>query len=175
MGDRAAFSALVREHQRSVFFLALRLSRGDEQLARDVAQKTFLQAWARRASFRGESSYKTWLLRITSNLCSNELRRAWRQRELVPQAPDGAPAELGRTDPTSDADLDEQARRQALRDAVHALPDRQRRVAILRLYEDLAFGEIADVLGITANNAKVSFHHAVKKLRAALEPTVEAP
>ncbi len=170
-GDRDAFSALVREHQRSVFFVALRLSRGDEQLARDVTQKAFLQAWAKRTSFRGDASFKTWLLRITSNLCSNELRRAWRHRELVPEVPaDGSVPNLGRVEATAPADLVQHERRQRLRDAVDGLPDRQRHVALLRLYEDLSFAEIGHALGITANNAKVSFHHAVKKLRAALEP-----
>lgn len=172
-GDRAAFSALVREHQRSVFFLALRLSRGDEQLARDVAQKTFLQAWDRRASFRGEASFKTWLLRIASNLCSNELRRAWRHREVVPDA-DGTGPVLGVVQASAEEDLERQHHRQRLRDAVDTLPDTQRRVALLRLYEDLSFAEIGDALDITANNAKVSYHHAVKKLRGALQPG-EAP
>jgi RNA polymerase sigma-70 factor, ECF subfamily len=166
-GDRDAFSALVRQHQRSVFFVALRLSRGDEQLARDVTQKTFLQAWARRESFRGEASFKTWLLRIASNLSSNELRRAWRHRELVPEEPD---AELGRVEATVAQDLERQERRNQLRAAVDDLPSTQRRVALLRLYQDLSFAEIGEALDITANNAKVSFHHAVKKLRAALEP-----
>ena len=175
-GDRSAFSSLVREHQRSVFFLALRLSRGDEQLARDVTQKTFLQAWVKRASFRGESSFKTWLLRITANLCSNELRRAWRHRELVPDgAADGSPPELGRVEATAPAQLEERERRRRLRAAVDDLPERQRRVALHRLYDDLSFAEIGHALDITANNAKVSFHHAVKKLRLALEPQEGGP
>lgn len=175
-GDRAAFSSLVREHQRSVFFLALRLSRGDEQLARDVAQKTFLQAWSKRDSFRGEASFKTWLLRIASNLCSNELRRAWRRRELVPEAhEDGSPPVLGRVESTAAADLEHHELRERLRVAVDSLPERQRHVALLRLYDDLSFAEIGQALEITANNAKVSFHHAVKKLRSALDPQEAGP
>ncbi len=169
-GDRAAFSALVREHQRAVFFAALRAGRGDEQLARDVVQKTFLQAWAKRESFRGDASYRTWLIRIASNLCSNELRRAHRRREVVPETEDGSPPELGRVEATAEASLHERQRRRRLRSAVDGLPELQRRVALLRLYDDLSFAEIGDALDVTANNAKVSFHHAVKKLRAALDP-----
>ena len=83
-GDRAVFSSLVREHQRSVFFTAMRLSSGDEASARDIVQKAFLQAWTHREKFRGQASFKTWLLRITTNVAKNEQRRAWRRREFTP-------------------------------------------------------------------------------------------
>jgi RNA polymerase sigma-70 factor, ECF subfamily len=169
-GDRAAFGALVREHQRSVFFLALRLSRGDEQLARDVTQKTFLKAWAAREGFRGEASFKTWVLRIAGNLASNELRRAWRRREVVPSEPDGSPTvDLGRVEASAFEQLAASEARGLLREAVAALPDRQRSVALLRLYEDLSFHEIGGVCDITANNAKVNFHHAVRNIRRYLQ------
>lgn len=163
-GDRDAFSRLVRLHQRSVFGLALRLHRGDEQAARDTTQKAFLQAWAKREGFRAEASFKTWLLRITANLASNERRRAWRRREVVPVADDG-PVELGSVPPMAFDALDGKRARARLRIAVDALPTRQRDVAILRLYADLSFAQIADALGITANNAKVCFHHACRKVR----------
>lgn len=164
-GDRDAFGALVREHQRSVFFLVLRMGRGDEQLARDVSQRAFMQAWAHRESFRGEASFKTWLLKIAANLCRNELRRAWRHREWVPTDDAEEPREVGSVPPRALDQLVSTEARGLLRAAVDALPDRQRQVAMLRLYQDLSFAEVGDVCGITANNAKVNFHHAVRKLR----------
>ncbi len=174
-GDRQAFSRLVRLHQRSVFLLALRLHRGDEQAARDTTQKAFLQAWAKRESFRGEASFKTWLLRIAANLSSNEKRRAWRHREVVPTADDGGEVPLGTSPPQALEALEVSRARAVLRSAVDGLPDRQRDVALLRLYEDLSFAEIGDALGITANNAKVSFHHACRKIRTALTKRGIAP
>ncbi len=145
--------------------LALRMSRGDEQLAREVVQKTFLKAWTHRDGFRGEASFKTWVLRIAHNLCSNELRRAWRKREVNPTGPSGEPAELGRVEPRAFDALAVSEARGHLREAVEALPARQRSVALLRIYQELSFAEVGEVIGITANNAKVSFHHAVKNIR----------
>ena len=162
-GDRGAFSALVREHQRSVFFVTLRMCRGDEQLARDVVQKTFLQAWAHRESFRGDASFKTWVLRIATNLCSNELRRAWRKRELG-AGPDDTQS-LGWVEARAFDSLATSQARALLREAVDALPARQRAVALLRIYDDLSFKEVADACEITPNNAKVNFHHAVRNIR----------
>ncbi len=163
--DRAAFGALIREHQRSVLMLALRMSRGDEQLAREVVQKTFLKAWTHRDGFRGEASFKTWVLRIAHNLCSNELRRAWRKREVSTTNRSGEHTEPGRVEARAFDALAVAQARGLLRDAVEALPGRQRSVALLRIYEELPFAQVGEVCGITANNAKVSFHHAVKNIR----------
>ncbi len=174
-GDREVFGRLVAEHGRSVFFVALRASRGDEQLARDVVQKTFLQAWIHRESFRGEASLKTWLLRIATNLCSNELRRAHRRREVVPCDPNGEPRELGTSEAIGFDRLEATRARELLASAIVALPPRQREVALLRIYQGLSFKEVAEVCGITANNAKVSFHNAVRAIRRRLaESGVEA-
>lgn len=147
--------------------MALRTARGDEQLARDVVQRTFEQAWKKRASFRGEASAKTWLLTIATNLGRNELRRAWRHHETVPE--DGQESEaMGSSEPRALEQLEARQARSMLREAVDTLPDRQREVALLRLYEDLSFTEVGAACGISANNAKVNFHHAVKKIRSFL-------
>jgi len=168
-GDRAEFEALVRQHQRSVFFLVMRLSRGDEELARDMVQKSFLKAWSHRESFRGESSFKSWLLRIAHNLALNELNRAWRRRELALEPTDGgSPAPLGHVEAEALDDLELAQHQALLQEAVASLSERQRAVAILRIYHDLPFAEIAAICEITTNNAKVNFHHAVSNIRTFL-------
>lgn len=165
-GDRAVFATLVRKHQRSVFFLAMRLSRGDEELARDMVQKSFLKAWSHRESFRGEASFKSWLLRIAHNLVLNELSRAWRRRELALEPTDGgSPAPLGRVEAEALNDVQLEQQRALLQEAVASLSERQRAVAVFRLYHDLPFSEIAAICEITTNNAKVNFHHAVSNIR----------
>ena len=133
-------------------------------MARDVSQKAFLQAWTHRESFRGEASFKSWLLRITTNVCNNELRRAWRRRELSAEG-DDAPRELGRTEARAFEALADSEARKHLRGAVDQLPEQQQKVALLRLYSDLSFKEVGEICGITPNNAKVNFHHAVRNIR----------
>ena len=166
-GDQSTFSKLIDRHQRSVFFLGIGLGRGDEQFARDLVQKTFLQAWTHRKTFRGDSSFRTWIMKIAQTLALNEVKRAWRRREVAT----GEPNELDARRTTSGNApgafelLARGQARQFLRDAVNALPERQRTVTELRLYGNLSFAEIAQAIEITENNAKVSFHHAVRGIR----------
>src|SRR5215211_3646098 len=71
-GDQHAFASLVDEHQRYVYNLAFRVLK-DENEALDLTQETFMRAWTALPNFRGQSQFRTWLYRITSNLCYNRL------------------------------------------------------------------------------------------------------
>ena len=71
-GSHEAFAALVEEHQRYVYNLALRVVR-DENEALDLAQETFVRAWTALPNFKGQSQFRTWLYRIVTNLCYNRL------------------------------------------------------------------------------------------------------
>ena len=71
-GDSDAFASLVDEHQRYIYNLAFRVLK-DENEALDLTQETFLRAWTALPNFRGQSQFRTWLYRITTNLCYNRL------------------------------------------------------------------------------------------------------
>lgn len=71
-GDHDAFAALVEEHQRYVYNLALRVIK-DENEALDLTQETFVRAWTALPNFKGQSQFRTWLYRIVTNLCYNRL------------------------------------------------------------------------------------------------------
>lgn len=155
-GDARAFDELVRRYQRPIYRLALRYVRSEAD-AKDVTQRTFVKALRALARFRADASFRTWLYRIAINAALNHLRD--RRREERRQV---AEAEVP---PTAPADLDSGRRSAALRAAVAALPPRQRMVLELRVYDDLTFREVAALCGVSENAAKVSFHHAVAKLR----------
>lgn len=166
-GDDRAFGELVRRHQRLVLSLTRRYAR-DADEAQDLAQRAFLNAFqaSRRAGWlRGRQPFpfRAWLLRIAVNLGRNHVRDARRW----PRAPALAAAELPVAAQGSES-LERAERERAVRAAVLALPRRQREVLTLRIDAELPFREIAEALGITENNAKVTFHHATRRLRAAV-------
>jgi RNA polymerase sigma-70 factor (ECF subfamily) len=164
-GDEDAFGELVRKHERTVLAVLRRYADGAEDDAHDLAQRAFLRAFeaTRRSSWlrvRGPLPFRAWLIRIAVNLGKNHLRDARRWR----RAPESAAEEVA-VPPVGSASIERRQREEAVRAAVLELPRRQREVLTLRIDAELPFRDIADVLGITENNAKVHFHHAARKLR----------
>jgi len=160
-GDRRAFDELVRHYQRPIYQVAYRYLRSEAD-AKDLTQRTFLKVYGALPRFRAEASFRTWIYRIAINLCLNELRDRRRgEASDRPEVIDEA------TVPAPDIEsLDDQARGAWLRRAIASLPPKQRMVLELRIYDELPFREVAELVGSTENAAKVNFHHAVKRLRA---------
>src|SRR6266576_2620674 len=76
-GERDAFRALFEAYKDKVYSIALRFS-GDESLAMDIAQDTFLKLFSTMADFRGDAAFSTWVYRLVVNACLDHKRRAWR-------------------------------------------------------------------------------------------------
>jgi RNA polymerase sigma factor (sigma-70 family) len=173
-GDQVAFGTLVERHRALVFALMRRYATRPEDAA-DLAQQAFLRALeaSRRVFSRwsptGPAPFRAWLVRIALNLAKNHARKGlrWRRMELVEVTEATAP------DESAQEALERAERERQVRAAVLALPRRQREVLTLRVDGGLGFREIAETLGITETNAKVNFHHAVKRLRAQVADTPE--
>lgn len=161
-GRRDDFAALVERYQRAVYGFVVRQV-GDGDAADEVTQIVFLRAYSALRTFRGDASFKSWLLQIAVNECRSWARRRRSLREVG--IDDVAEPELPAVDVDAERDLD----RRGLRHHVQRLPPRQRSVLSLRVFADLPFAEIARIEGITENAAKVNYHHAVKRLREWLE------
>ncbi len=170
VGDDDAFGELVRRHQPLVLSLVRRYARTHED-ARDLAQRTFLRAFeaARRTFRRGTRAavpFRRWLVRIAVNLATNHLRDETRLGRAPLEALGAAEAT-----PAVAPEVHERAERAAqVRAAVLRLPRRQREVLTLRIDAELPFAEIAAALGTTENSAKVTFHHATRRLRELAAP-----
>lgn len=158
-GDRAAFSELVTRYERQVFYVVWRYVRNDED-AKDLVQATFVKAWQNAATFRGDSSVRTWLYRIGVNLALNYVRDhgKWHTESVKD---DAASAEPNAAERIANAEEGRQ-----LRQAVEELPAKQRLVVELRVQEGLSFREVADVAECSEDAAKANFHHAIKRLRS---------
>lgn len=165
-GDTAAFDRLVDRHHRRIYGTVAKMT-GDRELALDLTQDAFVRAWERIGAFERRSAFSTWLYRIAVRLTYDELKRRARRsvRGLDERLPDPGPGP------------DERAARSdragELRARIEDLPEMQRAVVVMRTYDELPYREIAAILGTTENSARVSFHHAVRKLRLALGGTEE--
>jgi RNA polymerase sigma-70 factor (ECF subfamily) len=173
-GDRSAFDALVRSHQKGVWRMVRRYIKSDADAA-DVTQQVFVRAFKSLGSFRGAASVKSWLFRIAIN-CSLSWIRDHRREQPGASALDEADVTDGLTEePAGLANISGHQERERLRAAIAQLPPKQKLVLELRVFDDLAFKEVAELAECSENTAKVNFHYAVKRLREILGPSRECP
>ncbi len=141
-GDTAAAQTLATTYTPLVFAHAFRML-NDRAEAEDVAQDAMLRLWRQAPGWdaQGGASVRTWLYRVTANLCIDRLRRT---------RPDGLPDELDIADdrPGVEAQMQTKARQMALQEALMQLPDRQRQAVVLRHIEGLGNTEIAQIMDI---------------------------
>ena len=160
-GDPSAQRALYDRHVDRIYRLAFRLA-GDDDLARDFTQETFIRAFQRLGDFRAESAFSTWLHTIGVSVSLNGLRKVkrFRAREVVL---DDAIA-VGAVSRRSEPDLKERLHR-----AIDALPDGYRTVFVMHDVEGYTHEEIARSLGIQPGTSKAQLFRARAKLREALK------
>jgi RNA polymerase sigma-70 factor (ECF subfamily) len=161
-GDARAYGTLVERHQARTY-ATLRKITGDHDLAMDLTQDAFVRAWQQLGTFEGRSAFSTWLYRIAVRLAYDALER---ERRLAPTGFDHA-AEIDVADPAPSPDRSVELHSEAelLERRIAALPELQRAVVVLRTYDELSYREIAGILGTTETSARVSYHHAITKLR----------
>ncbi|MDX1460627.1 MAG: sigma-70 family RNA polymerase sigma factor [Xanthomonadales bacterium] len=166
-GDRLAFRELVLEHSHAMFRLAWRLV-NDEALAEDIVQEAFVKAWGNLPGFRFESSFKSWLHRITVNTAMDALRKQSRRGQFEGPAPEFETMEHASL-PRHEIRID--ISRSTAR-AMHKLSETERTVLMLRHYEGHSIREIAEMLEMTADACKQAIFRAVRKMRIELQPLV---
>ncbi len=157
-GDTQAYGRLVELHQPRIYATLAKIS-GDRELALDLAQDVFIRAWEELEGFERRSAFSTWLYRIAVRMAYDAHRRRPRgDEDPSERLPDGAPR------PDERAVAEDEATE--LRRRIDALPEMQRAVVVLRTWDGLSYREIAGILGTTEGSARVSFHHAITRLRA---------
>jgi len=159
-GDAGAQRALYEMHVDRIHRLAFRMA-GDDDLARDITQDTFIRAFQRLEDFRGDSSFGTWLYTIGVSVALNAIRKVkrLRTRETVMDEAATLVGEGRRAEP----DL-----KLRLAQAVDALPEGYRTVFILHDVEGYTHEEIGTMLGVQSGTSKAQLSRARAKLRIAL-------
>lgn len=143
----------IVQYYDAVLGMALRLT-GNRHDAEDCAQDVFILVWKKLDTFRGDSHPLAWLKTITYNTCYNHLNRnkskAWSEMDETQHAAPPIPENQSRGFNPEHLKL---------------LSPAERAVIMARIYDELSFKEVADVLNTSENSAKVSYHNAIKKLR----------
>ncbi len=152
---------LVVEHSTAIYRVALSIVR-DPALAEDVTQDTLLKAWQALPTFRGESSLKSWILRIAHNNAISTLRR----RRDVLREPAGMPEMT--TNESVETQVQQRAALRDFKEALDRLDDLSRSVVVMREVEQMTYDEIAEALGVPLPTVKTRLLRARRTLAAAL-------
>ena len=159
-GDRAAARGLYDQHVRRVYQVVYRLL-GDPDQAEEATQDTFVKAFSRLGSFRGESSLGTWLHAIAVSMALTALRK--KKRRLLREADLEDAATLPDSRREGDPDL-----RDRLRQAIDELPEKLRVTVVLHDIEGFTHGEIARMTGVPEGTCKTRLMGGRARLREAL-------
>ncbi|MBH31314.1 MAG: hypothetical protein CMG71_04900 [Candidatus Marinimicrobia bacterium] len=155
-GDEEVFDELVKRHYTSTLGLLTRLS-GNRMDGDDLCQEVFIRVYRGLKGYKFQSKFSTWLYRISINVANSHHRKE-KVRKLF--FTNHEPENLPEDEPPEPRELDPE-----LWQAIQNLPQKQKTVLTLRIFQELRFKQIAAILDMTENSAKVNYHHSVKKLK----------
>jgi RNA polymerase sigma-70 factor, ECF subfamily len=178
-GDEASFDLLLRRYRTPLVNFLYRMVR-NAATAEDLAQEVFLRVYRARKRYSPSAKFTTWLFRIATNLALNSIRdNRHRQMESSIDAPvdeeESAPRELPSRDMRIDEHMIERDRCDFIRQAIWALPEKQRVAVLLHKYEEMDYGEIAKILECSESALKSLLFRAYETLRVQLAPLVAMP
>lgn len=164
-GQRSSFSELVKRHQRGLLRLSMRFMK-DTDLAQDVVQDSFIKAFEKLNLFEGRASFKSWLYQITVNTARNKLRENRYDFSDIEDVHLSVGA-------TAENKMVHAAVSELIQTEVDRLPFKQKTALVLRVYEDMSFAEIAEVMECPYDTAKANYRHALLKLKETFEAQSE--
>ena len=156
-GDRAAFHALYEFYKDKVYSISLYFFHGNEAAASDATQQVFVKLITGIGRFRGDSAFSTWLYRMVVNTCLDNTRAAARREQQ-----DIAGRMVAAPSPEEDLARAELAGK--VQAALSSLPPKLRMPVLLRYFEDLSYGEMAQALNCSAGTVASRLHHGHKLL-----------
>jgi RNA polymerase sigma-70 factor (ECF subfamily) len=172
-GDGSAFRQLFEAYKTPLLNFIYRYCQ-DKRVAEELSQEVFLRVYKTASSYRPDAKFSTWLYRIATNICLNEIRAGKYRYELeLISRKAGDERKLFETvDQNSHTKTDdkivEEERQQVVRDAVSSLPEKQRMALIFSVYEQLSYKEIGERLGCSEGAVKSIIHRAKMAIRDTL-------
>lgn len=158
-----AFRTLMETFGEQLYWLIRKMVASHDD-ANDLVQQSFMKVWTNIHNFRGDAKLSTWLYKIAVNEAINFINKE-KQRNNIVGPEDSYLMSTLESDPYFDGD----ELQLKLQKAILALPEKQRLVFNMRYYDEMKYEEISEVLGTSVGALKASYHHALKKVTAAIE------
>lgn len=175
-GDRDAFEHLVQLYENKVYTIAYRLM-GNHADAADLAQESFIKIYQALPNFRGDSSFSTWIYHITVNVCRDELRKRQRRPTVSLDEPTGDgnnnTYEIRSTAPGPEEMLDRSETQAMIQQCLDNLSDDYRTILVMREIQELAYEEIAEILGCSLGTVKSRLSRARQALKEKISKQME--
>lgn len=157
-GNKTAFNILVRTHQRGVYAIVFSMVK-DHDTTDDIVQDSFVKAYKNIQNFEERSSFKSWLYSIAINTAKNTLRASALRNNVDYEKV------ILQTPSRSSDNIEQQELQTALAEEIEKLPSKQKLALTLRIFDELPFKEIADIMECPYDTAKANFRHAINSLR----------
>jgi len=154
-GDQSAFGELMTRYEKQVYHQALRLLSNPEDAA-DITQEVFIKVWRSLPSFQGDSSFSTWLYRLTDNAAIDLIRKEKKRRGDASLDDEEYQWDSLLADPNSvpERELEKQELRRSVAEGLAKLSEEHRQVLVLREINGLSYEEIGQILGLTPGTVK---------------------
>ncbi|MDD8018454.1 MAG: sigma-70 family RNA polymerase sigma factor [Bacteroidota bacterium] len=160
-GNEQAYNKLVLRYQEKIYWIVRRMI-PDHDEADDVTQNVFIKAYQSLKTFKGDSSFYTWIYRIAVNSSLNEIRRKKIRKTF--SLDESETIQLHSDDDQPLERMEKEERTKLIQKAIEQLPEKQKKVFVLRYYEELPYEEIAKILKTSVGGLKANYFHAVKKI-----------
>lgn len=176
-GDRDAFNTLINIYQVKIINIAFRMLSSQED-ALDAAQETFIKVYKGINSFKGTSSFSTWIYRICTNVCNDILRKRMKSLGHISLDDDDGDDEAPKTDIADTSPTPEQAyelseRQKLVQEGINKLSDEYKKVIILYDIEGLSYEDISKILGCPIGTIKSRLNRARNNLKKILSENME--
>jgi len=172
-GDEEAFRQIVKRYQKPILDLVFRYV-GNQEDAEEVAQDVFIRLYRAAHTYEPKAKLSTYLYRIAVNLSLNRIRdRKWKRfvsLEFLRRGGEKDAMSSGIRAP--DSLLEQKEKQQAVREAVDSLPPNQKTAVILKRFQELSYGEIAEVMDCSVSAVESRLHRAKQALQKKLRPLV---
>ena len=180
-GDISSFEKLVQKHKESIINIIYQFI-GERDEAEDLAVEVFLRVYRAAKKYQAKAKFTTWLYKITTNLCLNEIRKKAKVQTVSLSKPISAGEEkeeeliekIADAAPSPQQILEKKERNALIRKAIDSLPAKQRMATILQIYEGLSYKEISRILGCSVKSVERRLYWARTNLKEKLSSYLTA-